>query len=395
MAPGIAPGAETVEPPRSPDGSVKVSLFAEAPQIVTPIGAAVDAKGRLLAIESNTHFRPKNYQGPASDRILVFEDPSGAGKAGRITTFYEGGPYLMNLVAQRDGSVVVSSRNEIFRLVDQAGKSAGPEKTTLARLDTTADYPHNGLHGLAVSSDGHVYFSIGENLGGRWTLNGTDGKTLSDEKGSGAVFRVDSQGRDLTLVARGFWNPFGLGFDAAGNAWAVDNDPDGRPPSRLIHVLPGADYGFEFRYGRTGMHPLQAWDGELPGTLGMAAGVGEAPVAVVWQRGRLFVSSWRDHQVQMYKPVPRGAFLHRQRRNPRQRRRRLPPHRTGVRAGRIAVCQRLGIQQLLSERQGADLETDLRPARDARDGGQADRSDASGRASARVARHCRAYRGTG
>jgi len=307
MTPEVSPAAETPEPPHSPDGSVKVSLFADAPQIVTPIGATVDAKGRLLVIESNTHFRPQNYQGPARDRIRIFEDAQGGGKADRITTFYEGGPYLMNLVAQRDGSVLVSSRNEIFRLVDQAGKSAGPDKTTLARLDTTATYPHNGLHGLAVSSDGHVYFGIGENLGGQWTLTGTDGKQLSDEKGSGAIFRVDPQGRDLTLVARGFWNPFGLGFDAIGNTWAVDNDPDGRPPSRLIHVLSGADYGFEFRYGRTGMHPLQAWDGELPGTLGMVAGVGEAPCAVVWQRGRLFVSSWRDHQVQLFKPVPRGA----------------------------------------------------------------------------------------
>jgi putative heme-binding domain-containing protein len=71
--------------------------------------------------------------------------------------------------------------------------------------------------------------------------------------------------------------------------------------------VPGGDYGFEFRYGRTGMHPLQAWDGELPGTLGMVAGVGEAPCAVVWQRGRFFVSSWRDHQIQMYTLVPHGA----------------------------------------------------------------------------------------
>jgi putative membrane-bound dehydrogenase-like protein len=307
LMPAISPAAEATEPPHSPDGSVTVSLFAEAPQIVTPIGAAVDTKGRLMVIESNTHFRQKNYQGPATDRIRIFDDTPGAAKAGRIITFYEGGPYLMNLVGLRDGSVLVSSRNEIFRLADRGGKDAALEKTTLARLDTAADYPHNGLNGLAVSSDGHVYFGIGENLGGAWTLSGTDGKKLSDEKGSGAVFRVDPQGRDLTLVARGFWNPFGLGFDAMGNTWAVDNDPDGRPPSRLIHVLPGADYGFEFRYGRTGMHPLQAWDGELPGTLGMVAGVGEAPVAVVWQRDCLFVSSWRDHQVQIYNLTPRGA----------------------------------------------------------------------------------------
>ena len=130
---------------------------------------------------------------------------------------------------------------------------------------------------------------------------------MADDRGAGAIFRVDAKGNGLTLIASGFWNPFGLGFDPNGNLFAVDNDPDGRPPCRLIHVLPGADYGFEFRYGRTGMHPLQAWDGELPGTMGMVAGVGEAPCAVRWHDGRFLVSSWRDHVVQGFTLSPRGA----------------------------------------------------------------------------------------
>ena len=108
--------AETIAPPRTPDGLGTVSLFASEPDIVTPIGATVDAKGRLLVIESQSHFRPKNYQGPATDRIRLLLDTTGVGKADKITTFYEGTNFLMNLVAERDGSLVVSSRNEIFRL---------------------------------------------------------------------------------------------------------------------------------------------------------------------------------------------------------------------------------------------------------------------------------------
>jgi hypothetical protein len=298
--------AETPEPPRSPDGSVRVSLFAAEPEIVTPIGATVDSRGRLLVVESHSHFRPKDYKGPPTDRIRILEDPTGSGKAERIATFYEGTKLLMNLVADRDGSIVVSSRNEIFRLAVGNDGAAG-QKVTLAKLETKADYPHNGLHGLAIDRDGSVCFGIGENYGGAWTLIGADGKKLSDEIGTGAIFRVDSKGRGLTRISHGFWNPFGLGFDPAGNLWAVDNDPDGRPPCRLIHVVPGGDFGYQYRYGRTGMHPLQAWDGELPGTLGMVAGVGEGPCAVQWHDGRLFVSSWRDHQVQAYTLTPRGA----------------------------------------------------------------------------------------
>jgi putative membrane-bound dehydrogenase-like protein len=302
---GVFTGAQPIVPPTSTDPAVHVSLFAAEPQIVTPIGATVDSRGRLLVIESHSHFRPKEYKGPATDRIRIFQDSNGGGRADRIETFFEGMNFLMNLVTDRDGSILVSSRNEIFRLADADGVAG--TKTTLAHLETKADYPHNGLHGLAIDREGNVYFGIGENLGGPWTLVGTDGRTLSDDTGSGSVFRVDAQGRGLIRIARGFWNPFGLGVDPAGTLWAVDNDPDGRPPCRLIDVAPGADYGFEFRYGRTGMHPLQAWDGELPGTLGMVAGVGEGPCAVLWNRGRLLVSSWRDHVIQSFSLVPRGA----------------------------------------------------------------------------------------
>lgn len=298
--------AADIQSPAAVEGGVKVSLFAAEPDVVTPIGATVDGRGRLFVVESNSHFRPKKYDGPATDRILMLEDTTGSGKADKITTFYEGQNFLMNVVADRDGSILVSSRNEIFRLIpDDHGVVA--KRISLAQLKTKSDYPHNGLHGLALGNDGTIYIGIGENFGGAWTLVGSDGSTVSNEAGSGTIMRMDSKGAGLTRIAHGFWNPFGLGLDPNGSLWAVDNDPDGRPPCRLIDVAPGGDYGFQFRYGRTGMHPLQAWDGELPGTLGMVAGVGEAPCAVQWGRGRLFVSSWRDHEVQSYVLTPHGA----------------------------------------------------------------------------------------
>src|SRR6478752_1470629 len=78
--------AAAPQPPETSEPGVKISLFAAEPQVNTPIGAAVDAKGRLFVIESNTHFRPKDYKGPATDRILMMEDTTGAGKADRVTT---------------------------------------------------------------------------------------------------------------------------------------------------------------------------------------------------------------------------------------------------------------------------------------------------------------------
>src|SRR5947209_8234597 len=81
LASHAAQDAPAQDPPRSLDPAVHIALFAAAPQIVTPIGAAVDAKGRLLVVESHSHFRPKDYQGPATDRIRAFEDTTGSGRA--------------------------------------------------------------------------------------------------------------------------------------------------------------------------------------------------------------------------------------------------------------------------------------------------------------------------
>ena len=63
-------------PPEMPlvkDDRLQLQLVAEAPQIVTPTGLAVDKQGRVLVIESHTHFRPNGYQGPEHDRILLMD----------------------------------------------------------------------------------------------------------------------------------------------------------------------------------------------------------------------------------------------------------------------------------------------------------------------------------
>ena len=63
-AASAAPGILLAAPPQVADPRLKIDLFAESPQIVTPIGVAVDAKGRVLVVESHTHFRPPGYKGP-------------------------------------------------------------------------------------------------------------------------------------------------------------------------------------------------------------------------------------------------------------------------------------------------------------------------------------------
>lgn len=160
---------------------------------------------------------------------------------------------------------------------------------------------------MAFDAAGRLVIGLGENLGVPYTLASADGSSWSGEGEGGAVFRCSAEGNNLERIATGFWNPFGLGIDPQGRLFTVDNDPDGRPPCRLIDVVPTGDYGYEFRYGRSGRHPLQAWDGELPGTLPMAAGTGEAPCNVVPFDGSLWVSSWGHNRLEVFEPRPDGG----------------------------------------------------------------------------------------
>lgn len=312
-----AAAAPAAEPPRVADDRLAFELFAESPRIVTPTGIAVDPRGRAFAIESHTHFRPKDYDGPPADRIRVFEDTDGDGKADRVSTFYEGSKHTMALAFEPDGDLVVATRAGIFWLTDKDGDGqADGQPVTLVRLETRGDYPHNGLAGVALDFEGGLWFGLGENLGEPYRLIGGDGKTLSGGGEGGNIYRMDRDGTGLRRVATGFWNPFALAFDPFGRLFAVDNDPDSRPPCRLLHIVEGGDYGFKFRNGRKGLHPFSSWNGELPGTLPMVAGTGEAPSGLlVYEgtnlpadyRGTLLGTSWGDHRIERYRLVPHGA----------------------------------------------------------------------------------------
>jgi putative membrane-bound dehydrogenase-like protein len=302
--------------PVSADPRLVVGPFAAAPDIVHPIATDFDAKGRLLVVESHTHFRPAKYAGPKYDRIRVLEDTDGDGKADKFTTFFEGTTFTMDLAVHPDGSVYVATRNEILRLRDTNGDGTADEQTRIVFLDTAGNYPHNGLSGLSFDSRGDLTFGMGENLGAPYKLTGSDGIALTGGGEGGNVFHCTADGKKLRRVATGFWNPFGSCRDVFGRLFVVDNDPDSSPPCRLVHVVEGGDYGFQFRYGRSGRHVFQAWNGELPGTLPYVAGTGESPCEVIAYesdglpaeyRGNLLVPAWADHRVERYVLKPRGA----------------------------------------------------------------------------------------
>ncbi len=292
--------------PRVANDRYKLELVASDPQIATPIGMAFDKKGRLLVVESHTHLRPEGYKGPKADRIRMLSDSDGDGKLDRWSTFAEGFRQAMNLLVRDDGGVYVVTRHNVVLLYDTDGDGIADKQEEILRLETTDDYPHDGLAGIAEASGGRLLIGLGENHGKPYRLIHRDGTSVSGRDGAGCIFECwESHGPQR--IATGFWNPFGICALPDGRVFAVDNDPDASPPCRMVHVIRGGDYGFRFQYGRAGTHPLQAWNGELPGTLPYVCGVGEAPTAIVALGKWLWVTSWGDHRIDRYELEPRGA----------------------------------------------------------------------------------------
>lgn len=291
----------------------KIELIDSEPNLVTPVSCRFDSKQNLHVVECHTHMPPENYAGPKVDRVYVYpnvynnRDKDVAVNA-RVL-FYEGSVKTMGLAIDDKDWVYIASRSEIIRVKDTNNDFKADVVEKLISHQTKADYPHNGLSGLALSSDGYLYFGQGENFGEKFTIVGSDGSKQQGSGEGGSVYRCRRDGSGVERIATGIWNPFGLAFDWANRLWCVDNDPDSRPPCRLLNIVPTADYGFQFRFGRAGTNPLLSWDGELPGTMPMSAGTGEAPCEVVEHLGHLLVSSWGDNRIERFTLAPDGATL--------------------------------------------------------------------------------------
>lgn len=315
--------AADIVPPVVNDPDLQIELFASEPMIQQPIGMTFDKAGRLLVVESHTHFRPKDWKGPAHDQIVWLQDTDGDGKADKREVIFGETDMTMDIATHPDGSIYLSTRNEVLRLRDE-NNDGKPDKIDrkLIWMDSEGMYPHNGLSGLAFDPKGDVYLGMGENLGAAYTLNGSDGTSITGQGEGGDIWHFTKDGKRLKKVATGFWNAFGVCTDPWGNVFATDNDPDSSPPCRLHHIVEGGDYGYQFRYGRSGLHPFISWNGQRLGTLPMLAGTGEAPCDVIcytphgapefrgltdsWHRS-LLVASWADHRIESYQLTPADA----------------------------------------------------------------------------------------
>ena len=274
------------------DQQLDLSLIAQTPDIVTPIGLAIDSKDHIFVLESHTHTPPDDYNGPTSDLIKVFTEQNGTLEF--VSTFSDGITDGMNLAFGPDNNLYVVSSQSVIRYNDQDGDYQSDSKEVLLQMVAPeAVYDHAGLLGIAIR-DEWIYISRGNTGSKYWEIRGTDGSTINGYGDGGNVIRCKLDGSDVEEVATGFWNPFDLTFTSNGRLLVVDNDPDSRGPNKLVEVIEGGDYGYKSLYGGSGLHPFLAWNGELPGTLPFVVGLGEAPTSILDTEYTMFSDSYEN-----------------------------------------------------------------------------------------------------
>ena len=310
---------EENSPLKVSDPKLPVELITEQPDIVTPIGLAIDQDDALYVLESHTHSPPKDYPGPSFDHIKRGTDTNGDGRPDSWTVFADSIVNGANMAFDPEGELYVTAKNVVWAFKDTDGDGISDEKRQLVSMPLPEYvYDHAGILGIAIGEDGWVYLSRG-NLGSKyWRIAGTDDSTIDGYGEGGLIFRCKSDGSSLEKLATGFWNPFDLKFSREGRLFATDNDPDSRGPNRLLEIVPGGDYGFKCLYGGSGLHPYVAWNGELPGTLPMAAPLGEAPCALIDAsftnfgndyEGNILVNVWEEKNIVRIPLNPSGSSV--------------------------------------------------------------------------------------
>lgn len=159
-------------------------------------------------------------------------EPNGSAKARRIAEGL-GEPLGLHVV---DDEIYVLQKHELTRLVDSDGDGVTDDYETVANDWGATGNFHEFAFGLVAEPDGFLAtLSSGVAPGGN--------SATSQPVDRGAVIRIGYDGR-VESVARGLRTPNGIGPGVDGEIFVADNQGAWLPASKIVHVRPGAFYGF-------------------------------------------------------------------------------------------------------------------------------------------------------
>ena len=151
----------------------------------------------------------------------------------------------LGIHAVSESEVVVMQRPELTRITDTDGDGAADSFETLCDDFGMSGNYHEFAYGPAVGPDGAFYIGLNtassgdgiyDEVRGELRKDGRPGRMYACVPYRGWILRVDPETGEMTPWASGFRSPNGIGFDAAGNLLAPDNQGDwvGTSP---VHVV--------------------------------------------------------------------------------------------------------------------------------------------------------------
>ena len=207
------------------------------------------------------------------------------------------------------GALYANANNSktLVRLRDTKGTGQFDETTEL--LKTEGGVGHGRNH-LKLGPDGWLWIAHGNNvhlpknlstnsplrnfahdrlIPCPWDAGMFDGDVLLP---AGHILRMKPDGSEVQLWAGGLRNPLDVAFNEHGDLFTFDADMEwdvGCPwymPNRVLHIVPGADYGWRRGTGR--------WPAWYPDTLPSVVDIGLAsPTAVTFGHGAKFPAKYQ------------------------------------------------------------------------------------------------------
>ena len=196
----------------------------------------------------------------------------------------------------------------LYRVRDTDGDDNLDKVELLRKIDGNSEH---GPHAVIAGPDGKSLYVVAGNATKVPELAGSlvprdwgedtilprmpDGNGfMADEKAPGGyIVKVDPDGKDWTLVAMGFRNPYDIAFNKYGDLFTYDSDMEwdfNTPwyrPTRVINAVPGGDYGYR---GGSAKFPTYFYD-SLPAVVDIGPG---SPTGIVFGHGAKFPQKYQD-----------------------------------------------------------------------------------------------------
>ncbi len=227
---------------------MKVTLFAsekEFPELAKPVQMQFDPQGRLwVAVwPSYPHWKPTEER---NDKILIFEDTKGTGKADKMTVFAD----HLNCPTGFEfynGGVLVAQAPDLIFLKDTKGTGKADYSARVVHGLDSAD-SHHTSNSFVLDPGGALYFQEG-------TFHHTQVETPYGPPQrcvNAGVFRYEPRAQKFDVyVTYGFANPHGHVFDHWGEDIVVDGT--GANP------YPGSVFSGHLDYPQKHAHPPQVY----------------------------------------------------------------------------------------------------------------------------------------